>query len=256
MTKIKSTVKEQRFELTLARDYRVVKANDLIQKPRFQLSAQEQKIILYLISKIKPGDKEFAGYDFGIQEFCKLCGVDDPSGADYKHLKDTLQKLRDRSFWIMQENGIKILLAWLDSVAINPNNGTMTLRLNAGMKPYLLELKDKFTQYELVHTLAMRSQYAIRLYELLKSYEYKGKWRVAIDELKRLLSAEGYERYPDFKRRVLDIALREINSLTDINVNFEAIKKGRKFAEIEFDIKIKENHDQTDAWIKRIKRLG
>ena len=56
------------------RDKLVVKANELIQKSRFNLSLQQQKIILYLISQIDRNDKEFKLYSFSIQHFCKVCG--------------------------------------------------------------------------------------------------------------------------------------------------------------------------------------
>jgi plasmid replication initiation protein len=256
MTKVKDVSKRERLELAEIRDYQVVKANDLIQRSRFQLSSQEQKIVLYLISKIKPGDKEFQKYSFEIQEFCKLCGIENPSGVDYKYLKDTLQKLRDKSFWVKQDNGGETLFAWIDGVTVSPRSGTVSIRLNENIKPYLLALQQKFTHYSLVYILGMRSQYAIRLYELLKSYEFRGRWQVGIEELKELLSAENYKLFGDFKRRVLNTALREIKDLTDIGVNYEIIKKGRKFAEIEFTVKQKESDDQTAAWLERIKVLG
>ena len=47
----------------------VVKANDLIQKSRFSLTLQQQKIILYLISKIMPTDENFQLYEFSIPDF-------------------------------------------------------------------------------------------------------------------------------------------------------------------------------------------
>jgi len=255
MTKIKDATRKEKFELVETRDYQVVKANDLIQKSRFQLSAQEQKIVLYLISKIKPGDKEFQGYSFEIMEFCHLCGIETDQGRTYKHLKNTLQKLRDKSFWIKQDNGSETLFAWIDGVTISPKSGTVSIRLNENIKPYLLELQQKFTHYSLIYILGMRSQYAIRLYELLKSYEFRGRWQVEIEELKNMLSAENYKLFGNFKQKVLDIALREIENLTDIDVSYEIIKKGRKFAEIEFIIKQKESDAQTAAWLERLHRL-
>jgi len=255
MMKAKDESKNQKFELAEARGYKVIKSNDLIQKSRFQLSTQEQKIILYLISKITPDDVELKEHDFEIREFYKICGIKEIDGSAYKYLKQNLQKLRDRSFWVAQEDGSETLFSWLDWVTINQKSGTVIIKLNEKMKPYLLELKSKFTQYELIHTLAMRSQYAIRLYEILKSYEYKQRWLITTDELKRLLSAENYERYADFKRRVLNIAVREINDLSDIFVSYKPIKSSRKYVKIEFEIKPKESQEQTTAWVKRTKRL-
>ncbi|MCL2375374.1 MAG: replication initiation protein [Firmicutes bacterium] len=253
MTKIKDKTSDKKFELDIARSHTVVKANDLIQKSRFSLSTQEQKIVLFLISKIKPDDKELREYDFEIMEFCKLCGIDHDSGGNYQSLKNAIKKLSDKSLWVKKDTGAEVLLRWVQGAEVHPKSGTITLRLSEEMKPHLLELKKQFTQYELIHTLAMRSQYAIRLYELLKSYEYRKKWVVDIDELKRLLTAENYTTFKDFRVRVIEIALREINTLTDINIEYEAIKKGRRFAEIEF--KIQPQKKGFGAYIERKKRL-
>ena len=68
------------------RNRTVVKANDLIQRSRFNLSLQQQKIVLYLISQITPYDEEFKLYEFSITEFCKVCGIDDTSGKNYTDL--------------------------------------------------------------------------------------------------------------------------------------------------------------------------
>ena len=55
---------EELYELAEERNQLVVKHNSLIQKTRYSLSTQQQKIILYLISKIKPDDDELKEYDF------------------------------------------------------------------------------------------------------------------------------------------------------------------------------------------------
>ena len=72
--KIKDRTRTLQNEIHEMRSYKIVKSNDLIQKSRFQLSLQEQKIILYLISKIKPTDMEFNEYTFEIYDFLKSVG--------------------------------------------------------------------------------------------------------------------------------------------------------------------------------------
>ena len=57
------------------RERLVVKKNELIQKTRYALNSNEQKILLYVISKIKPDDKELYEYDFGLQEICDVLGI-------------------------------------------------------------------------------------------------------------------------------------------------------------------------------------
>ena len=235
--------------LTEIRSYKVVKANELIQKSRFSLQLQEQKIILYLINQIKPEDMELKEHVFEIKDFCKVCGLDADNGANYKYIKQTLKDLRDKSIWVTLEDGSETTLAWIDKVTISKHSGAVTIKIDNDMKPYLLQLQENFTQYELLYTLAMKSRYSIRMYELLKSYEYKHKKIFDIEELKKRLSAENYERFPDFKRKVLDISMRELNDLSDLSVTYSIIKDGRRFAKIEFSMEIKKDlEERLKTW--------
>lgn len=243
-------IKEIESRLSELRDYKVVKSNDLIQKSRFQLSLQEQKIILYMISKIKPDEEYFNIQNFSIKEFCRVCGIDNTNGKNYKNVKDAIKTLADKSVWIILENGTESLVRWINKAWINKKSGIIKIRLDDEMRPYLLQLQNRFTSYELLYTLAMKSQYSIRLYELLKSYEYLHKKLFKIEEFKQLLSAENYIRFPDLKRYVLDIAMREINDLSDITVTYEIIKEGRRYAKLDFSIKHKKGLDE------RIKTLS
>ena len=235
---------EQNNELLEFRNYKIVKANDIIQKSRFILQVQEQKIILYLISKIKPEDMELKEHVFQIKDFCRVCGLDDNNGKNYSNIKQTLKDLRDKSIWITLENNRERTLSWFDYVEMDKNDGLVTIKISDMMKPYLLHLKEHYTQYELLYTLAMRSQYSIRIYELLKSYECQQSKIFDIDELKKILFAEKYKLFGDFRRKVLDIAMREINELSDISVTYGIIKESQRFAQIEFIIKTKENLDE------------
>lgn len=230
-------------------NYKVVKSNELIQNSRFYLSLQEQKIILYLISKIKPEDLELKEHTFEIIDFCQVCGLDKSNGANYKYIKQTLKNLRDKSIWIELEDGSETTLAWLDRVTMNKKSGSIKIKIDDLMKPYLLQLREKFTQYELWYILAMKSQYSIRLYELLKSYEYRHSHAFDIDELKKKLNAENYTRWADFKRYALDIALREINELSDLSVSIDVKKESRRYAKINFSVKQKKDlNDRLKTW--------
>ena len=233
------------------RNYKVVKANDLIQKSRYNLQLQEQKIILYLISKIKPEDMELKEHLFEIKDFCAICGLNEDSGANYKYIKQSLKNLRDKSIWVTLSDGSETTLAWIEKVTINQHSGAIKIKIDDMMKPYLLQLKERYTQYELLYTLAMKSQYSLRLYELLKSYEYQHTKTFEIEELKRLVSAENYSRYPDFERYVLERSLREINALSDLTVIYKPKKEGKRYAWIEFTMKLKKNlDDKMLTWAK------
>lgn len=213
------------------REMQVRKANEIIQKSRFSLSTQQQKIVLYLISKIKPFDKEFQYYDFSIVEFCKVCGIS-LTGKNYNDIRQAIKAIADKSMWLdlEDENGTEALIRWIETPVIVKNTGYIKIRLNEAMKPYLLQLKENYTTYELLWTLNFKSKYSIRLYELIKSYHYHelDKYTISFsfDELREKLNST-YTNYKSFKQRVLLPAINEINAFSDKTIELEEIKEGR-----------------------------
>ena len=237
-------MKEIKFEYD-ERYSLVVKANELIQKSRFNLSTQQQKMILYLISQINQNDDEFKLYKFKVKDFCKLCDIKSDSGTIYQQLREQIKTISDKSLWIRLENGKDTLLRWIEKPYIDENSGKIEIKLDRDMKPFLLQLKENFTQYELAYTLRFKSKYSIRLYEYIQSVHYNKmeqyKHTISVDELKTLLNAEKYEIFRDFNSRVLKTALKEINEYSDKRIDIEYIKENRKVISIKFIIETKDS---------------
>ena len=144
----------------------------------------------------------------------------------------------------MDENGNENLVGWLSKARINKGSGRITVKLDEDIQKYVVGLFDNFTQYELLSTLPMKSSYSFRIYELLKSYAWTKHHTFDIDDLKSKLTATNYVNFKDFRKYVLEIATKEINLYTDIEVNWEPITKGRKVIQVSFEIK------QRDSWGK------
>lgn len=218
-------------------EYMVVKSNDLIQKGRFALSMQQNKLLLYLISKIRPLDEGTEVYEVDIGEFCQLCNITD-AGLNYADAKRAIKTLADKSIWITQEDGSEVLVRWLNHVKLNRKTQRFEVTFHADMLPYLYDLQARYTQYTLDNVLTMRSKYGIRLYELLKSYQHKKRSvDFELDELRKRMDAQGYDRYVDFKRYVIETAIADINACTDIAVEYEPYKRGRSVAGMIFTVK-------------------
>lgn len=221
--------------------YSVFKANELIQQSRFTLTTQQNKMLLFLISKIKDTDTGEEIYSFPIKEFCEVCNIEEDNNKNYINAKKSLKELADKSVWVVQPNGNEKLLRWLNTVELNKRTNCFEVSFCKDMLPYLFGLKDRynFTSYSLSNVLTMRSKYGIRLYELLKSYKYLNKpITFTIEELKKRLDAEKYNRYIDFKTNVLDKAVEDINYCSDIEVRYKPLKDGnsRGFVYIVFNI--------------------
>lgn len=260
---------DEQIEILKSREYLVVKGNELIQQNRFELSLPEQKTVAFICSMIKPiqtidrakGVPFQLEYEFNIRDYCKVCGIDYDNGKNYADVKATLKKLSDRSMWItFDENpDEEVLCRWLAKVRTNKKSGIAHVELDRDMVPYLFDLGQKFTQYQLYNILAMRSSFSVRIYELMKSYAFQKSKTFELDELKRLLMVDdvkSYVRFPDFRRYVLEKAKEEINELTDLNIYFEPITKGRKVVKVKFRIDQKNPIERMLAGATANDRLG
>jgi plasmid replication initiation protein len=258
--------KDDEIKILTERDYLVVKGNDLVQRSRFELSLAEQKTVAYICSLIKPavpspktyGVPYQLEYDFDIREYCKVCEFDYDAGKNYGDVKRTLKKLRDRSMWLKMGDR-DVLTGWLAKAETNKRSGLAKIKLDEDMVPFLFALQERFTQYHLYNILAMKSAYSVRIYELMKSYLFQRSKVFKLDELKRLLMVDevaSYKRYPDFRRFVLDVAMKEINELTDIKVSYDALKEGRRMVvKIEFVIQQKTPMERWKSGEEVNKRL-
>lgn len=254
----------QKEDIIKAQNQYVVKANDLIRKTRFDLTSQQQKIVLFAISKIKPTDDHTTEYTFDLKEFCNACGMNIVDGGTYiTDLKADLEKLTERK-WCTMPNGDMMTMSWIGDVKI-PNTGTIIkLRFNPNMQPYLFDLKEKYTQYKLESILAFKGKYAIRLYELLRSYTTQASIdnfkesivEFSLDYLKKFLETENYKYWTDFERFVLKVAIKEINRIAeDISIEYQKILTGNKVTSIRFIISTARVKQSMNARIEKNKRL-
>ena len=234
-------------KLEQARSVEIVKSNDLI-AARHGLSVTEQKIILYLISKIQKEDKEFQWYDFRISEFCMIIGID-TGGANYRKLKKTIMDLRNRSWWQQLPDGRLVTMSWVDKAMIEPHKGTIRIRLDDDLKPYLLQLQNNFTKYYFINCLSLKSKHSLRLYEYVSMIHYHSLEpyikQLSLAELYDLFGIEpdqsSYANWKDFKRRVLDPAVTEVSYKSNKTVTYETVHTGRKIVAVRFLITEKDS---------------
>lgn len=221
----------------MEKNYLVTKSNYFIMNSSYDLSLEEQKIILTLASMVQPEDEEFKPYKFKINEFMNLLGVD--TKTKYTEVPKITKELMRKVFEIEEESGL-IQTAWLAGAKYKKGTGIVELIFSPYLKPYMLQLNSMFTQYKLANILNMKSKYSPRVYEILKCNEFKrqGYIEIEVDELRRLLRAENiYPLYADFKRYIIIQTQKELKKLSDIEFEFEEFKTGRKVTSIKFYIK-------------------
>jgi len=220
--------------MTMSKDYLVTKSNELI-CTSYDLSLQEQKIILTIASMVQPEDETFKEYEFKIKDFIKLLGLKDQS--KYTELSKITLELKKKVFTIGEGTDL-VQVSWLGGVRYKKKEGTLILSLDPNLKPYMLGLKEFYTSYKLENVLSLKSKYSIRLYEILKSNLFKNHVTIGLDELKTMVGAneKAYGVYQNVKKKVILQAQKELNNKTDINFDYEEIKTGRKVTSIKFYI--------------------
>ena len=227
------------------KNYIVTKSNYFIMNSSYDLNLEEQKLILTLASMVQPEDKEFKPYIFKISEFMKLLGVSNQ--CKYTETPKITKELMKKVFEI-EEDDTLIQTAWLSSATYKKGTGMVELEFSPRLKPYMLQLKEKFTQYKLGNILAMKSKYSPRIYEILKCNEFKkqGYIEIEINDLKKILNSDNvYPRYYDFKRRVIEQSQKELKKMSDINFEFEEIRLGRKITSLKIYIHTDKSLDKA-----------
>jgi len=253
------------------REMYVVKANDLIRKTRFNLTAQQQKILLYAISKIKPRvDDINTQYIFEIKDFAAACGLNiDDGGFYYESLKKDLNDMT-KPFWIrtVDNDGrlVDKMMSWVaNNVEMWPGDGTIKIMFNTNMQPYLFNLLNNYTQYQLHNVLTFRGKYALRLYEIMRSYITQGEIDshkekeidIALEDLKYKLDCESYDSWSNFEIRVLRPAIKEINKhAEDIHIEYYPMRgeHGRAIRKINFVITAAGNAQRAEAKAEKRKQ--
>jgi plasmid replication initiation protein len=264
--------KDENREIEIQRDFSVRKSNSLIQHSRCCLTLQEQRMMLYIISKIKPSYNASNNQQltFNINDVIKICGIR-RSGNALKTILAAGQNLRDKSVIVIREDGSLATAGWLAKFVVHNDRKTCTAILDEDLMPYLFNVQKMYTSYQLRNVLAMSSKFSIRLYEVMRSYLNLREHTFTVDELIELLCAElkkkknneitvyipkSYLSYSKFRQSVLEPALKEINEYSDIRVDMVPHKEGRKVVKIRFAISPKTSIEMLETYDKVSERLS
>ena len=117
-------------------------------------------------------------------------------------------------------------------------NNTFEFEINYAILVYFIEMKKSFTRISLKYLMALNSVYAIKLYKLLVQYRTAKKRVLTVEELRTFLVLDDkLNQFSDIRKRVIEIAVKQINQFTDLTVDYEEQKSGRITTSITFNIK-------------------
>ena len=222
----------------LQKNYLVTKTN-VLNEMRSNSTLQELRLFSIYLSRINPQDKSTRVVRFPIAEFKAIMGL---SQIKIPYLKKVAENLVHKIIYQPTERGGFSVFPIFSRFTIDTDeNGDWYAEINANDEalPLLFDFKDHYFKYELWNALRLKSKNQLRMYEILKQYEYIGHRIISIQALKARLGIEEteYPQFKEFKRCILDVCQKALAEYTDISFSYEPYsKKGRKIFELKFTI--------------------
>ena len=172
--------------------------------------------------------------------------------TSYDALKSAAKGLFDAHFEyddIHEKTGdlVHRIVRWVQTIAYIDKTGMIELQFTDAVIPLITRLSEQYTEYDLKQVSELQSEYAIRLYELMMQWKTVGKTnKIALDDLRSKLGVqpEQYKAMNNFKARVLDLAISQINDFTDVTATYEQHKTGRAVTGFTFTFKQKKAPEQ------------
>ena len=209
------------------KENKLIYQHNVITSGRYDYSACMLDILFMVLSGLEVGKME---YNIHVQDIEAITG----RKWNLKQLREATESIGSRMFEI--ETPERIRQIWLFSnVDYILGTGSFTVGINPKASPYFFELKNNFTAMQLKSVLNCSSKYAKRLYAIACQWRSVGSKRFEIEELKKMLGLidkKGNEQFVEitaFRSKVLEIAKKQINENTDIEIDFELKKRGRSF---------------------------
>jgi len=241
-------MKSDKIMLVEAKENKVVTKSNFLIESKFKVTLQELRLVYWLLSNIQPEDTEFKIYRISVNQYEKFMAQfkDYNNKRIYSNLKAAAEKLMTRVVRIKADDG-EYSMPFISRAFYHNGEGFIDIKLDDVLKIHLLKLTREFTSIGVVSAFKLSSTYSIKLLEIILQYKNIGKRKLDITDLKFMLGVDDgkYKVWPDFEKRVLAPACKDINENTDISLSYEKIKHVRSIVAIEFRFSISKGKDNN-----------
>ncbi len=227
----------------------VVKSNKLVQALQSLTLSEARLIQIAIIDARETGKGLTPEHPLELNASRYASAFNISTDAAYLSLAEAEETLFKRQFTIENDDGSLTKSRWIQDANYKKGEGRILLTLTRVLIEQVTKIdgfETYFTSYHLRQTAKFKSIYAVRLYELLKQWKSLGTTPVFnIQKFREQLGIgiNEYSRVEAFKRRVLDVALQQINEFSDIEAEYQQHKKGKSIQGFSFNFKPKEGKE-------------
>jgi plasmid replication initiation protein len=214
------------------------------------LSLSEKRIVAASIAKLDSrvslGSQGVPFSRLTAAEYADTFGVD--LDTAYRQLRDAAKNLYARSITFYEpahKRGGKaveptlVQMRWVGSVKYHKGEGWVELHWWPALVGHLTGLKKQFTTYQLQQASALRSQYSWKLLELLMRFKSTGVAIYSIEDFCVSVGATANQAsdFGKIRTKIIEPAVKELMVKDGWNIEWEAIKRGRKVIQLKFEFK-------------------
>lgn len=215
-----------------------IRQHNALTNARYEYTELQLDLFFFIISKLRKGDKDTI-YQLDIVELSGLTGKR-YNGA---YLQKATADMGSRMLEV--EDATEYRQLWMfQQIRYLKGQGIIEFDLTRHVLPYLFELKNNFTSYELAAALRLTSKYAKRIYQLCSQWKDLGETKkYDLQDFKKMLGLldekgnEKMKQIKDFRESVLDIAVKQINEHTELHISYKLEKRGKAFKNVIFTVK-------------------
>lgn len=215
-----------------------IRQHNALTNARYEYTELQLDLFFFIISKLRKGDTDTL-YQLDIMELSSLTG----KRYNAPYLQKATADMGSRMLEVEDANEYQQI--WMfQRIRFLKGQGIIEFDLTKHILPYLFDLKNNFTSYELAAALRLTSKYAKRIYQITSQWKNLGETKkYDLLDLKRMLGIvdeKGTDKLPrisDFKTSVLDLAVKQINEHTELHISYKLEKKGKAFKNVVFTVK-------------------
>lgn len=196
---------------------------------KYTLSKRESRAFVAIIAALANMQNEDQSHyviKLTYKTLANIIGIGVETGYTNK-VRSVLNSLRKREISIQERSSQKEEYSqWLDANLISsikaPGDGTVEIKIDSVLIPYFINLVNTYTTLDVKCLISFNSQYSFRIYQIIQQFKNTGFRRINIDTLRDVLQiGDKYPRTNDFKRFVIDPAIKDINDKTPLNITYK-----------------------------------
>ena len=215
---------------------KILMKNNIMVKAKYDLNLIENRAFQLILFNFQKKNEDTLIAEIPRKDFEDILKKD--LYKTKKGLNQVLDKLYNAEIYFIDEEGDG-KARFINNFKFIENDTKVRIKADAEIYKMLFDYLKGYTPINLPIFFSFKSYYSQRMYEFLRLWSNtKNVVSYTIEELRELLMLENkYGLYKDFKRRVIKVAIDELNEKSLMEISFKENKTGKKVTSIDFIVK-------------------